>query len=180
MTKACFCCNGFSCLISSIVACECLVLLLFNHDPKLQVTGIRQEEYLDAIREAGFEEITVVRESHFPAELIAEQPLLKELAGGCEKGVNAIADRFINEYEKRDGLLSQLERCGAIQVNYCKKRTSVKESSESICKLSYNVFCKRVSNHHVYADQYKKLKYNRLKGIVFSIYEKISHSANIT
>ncbi len=43
--------------------------------------AIRKEEYLDALREAGFEEITVVGESHFPAELIAEQPLLKELAG---------------------------------------------------------------------------------------------------
>ena len=43
--------------------------------------AIRKEEYLDAIREAGFEKITVVGESHFPAELIAEQPLLKELAG---------------------------------------------------------------------------------------------------
>jgi len=119
-----------------------VVLSLFNHDPKLQVTCIRQEEYLDAIREAGFEEITVVGESHFSAELIAEQPLLKELAGGCEKGVNAIADRFINEYEKRDGLLSQLERCGAIQVNYCKKRTSVKESSESICNYLTTYFVK--------------------------------------
>ena len=43
--------------------------------------AIRKEEYLDAIREAGFEEITVAGESHFPAELIAEQPLLKELVG---------------------------------------------------------------------------------------------------
>ena len=43
--------------------------------------AIRKEEYLDALREAGFEEITVAGESHFPAELIAEQPLLKELAG---------------------------------------------------------------------------------------------------
>ena len=42
--------------------------------------AIRKEEYLDAIRMAGFEEITVVGESHFPAEFITEQPLLKELA----------------------------------------------------------------------------------------------------
>ena len=43
--------------------------------------AIRKEEYLDALREAGFEEITVAGESHFPEELIAEQPLLKKLAG---------------------------------------------------------------------------------------------------
>ena len=42
--------------------------------------AIRKEEYLNAIREAGFDEITVVSESHFPAEFIAGQPLLKELA----------------------------------------------------------------------------------------------------
>ncbi|NTW51323.1 MAG: arsenite methyltransferase [Chlorobiaceae bacterium] len=40
-----------------------------------------KEEYLEAIREAGFEEISIVDESHFPTELIAEQPFLKELAG---------------------------------------------------------------------------------------------------
>lgn len=41
--------------------------------------AIRKDEYLDAIKRAGFEEITVVGESHFPAELIAEQPMLKEV-----------------------------------------------------------------------------------------------------
>ena len=41
--------------------------------------AIRKEEYLDAIKQAGFEEISVEGESHFPAELIAEQPFLKEL-----------------------------------------------------------------------------------------------------
>jgi SAM-dependent methyltransferase len=43
--------------------------------------AIRKEEYLDAIKQAGFDEISVVGESHFPAELIAGQPLLRELAG---------------------------------------------------------------------------------------------------
>jgi hypothetical protein len=32
------------------------------------------------VKQAGFEEISVVGESHFPEEMIAEQPLLKELA----------------------------------------------------------------------------------------------------
>lgn len=41
--------------------------------------AVRKDDYLDAIKEAGFEEITVVGESHFPAELIAEQPMLKEV-----------------------------------------------------------------------------------------------------
>ncbi|NTU45467.1 MAG: arsenite methyltransferase [Chlorobiaceae bacterium] len=41
--------------------------------------AVRKDEYLDAIKDAGFEEIRVVGESHFPAELIAEQPMLKEV-----------------------------------------------------------------------------------------------------
>lgn len=41
--------------------------------------AIRKDEYLESIKQAGFEEISVIGESHFPAELIAEQPLLKEL-----------------------------------------------------------------------------------------------------
>jgi len=41
--------------------------------------AIRKDEYLEAIKQAGFEEISVVGESHFPAELIAEQPMLKEV-----------------------------------------------------------------------------------------------------
>ncbi len=41
--------------------------------------AIQKEEYLDAIKQAGFEEISIIGESHFPAELIAEQPILKEL-----------------------------------------------------------------------------------------------------
>ncbi len=41
--------------------------------------ALRKDQYLNAIRQAGFEEVTVVGESHFPAELIAEQPVLKEL-----------------------------------------------------------------------------------------------------
>jgi len=43
--------------------------------------AVRKEKYLDAIKQAGFDEISVVGESHFPAELIAGQPLLRELAG---------------------------------------------------------------------------------------------------
>ncbi|HWQ26914.1 MAG TPA: arsenite methyltransferase [Chlorobaculum sp.] len=43
--------------------------------------AVRKEKYLDVIQQAGFEEISVVGESHFPAELIAGQPLLRELAG---------------------------------------------------------------------------------------------------
>ena len=42
--------------------------------------AVRKDEYLDTIKEAGFDQITVVGESHFPEEMIAEQPLLKELA----------------------------------------------------------------------------------------------------
>jgi arsenite methyltransferase len=39
----------------------------------------RKDQYLNAIKQAGFDEVTVVGESHFPAELIAEQPVLQEL-----------------------------------------------------------------------------------------------------
>ena len=42
--------------------------------------AVRKDDYLAAIKRAGFEEIAVVGESNYPAELIAEQPFLKELA----------------------------------------------------------------------------------------------------
>ena len=42
--------------------------------------AVRKDEYLAAIKQAGFDDISVVGESHYPAELIAEQPFLKELA----------------------------------------------------------------------------------------------------
>ncbi len=38
-----------------------------------------KDEYIHAMKEAGFQEVTIVGESQFPAELIAEQPVLKEL-----------------------------------------------------------------------------------------------------
>ncbi len=38
-----------------------------------------KERYIDAIKQAGFDEVSVVGESRFPAELIAEQPVLKDL-----------------------------------------------------------------------------------------------------
>ena len=41
--------------------------------------AVRKDEYLKAIAQAGFNEVTVAGESRFPAELIAEQPVLKEL-----------------------------------------------------------------------------------------------------
>jgi arsenite methyltransferase len=41
--------------------------------------AIRKDEYLDAVKRAGFEEVSVVGESHFPSELIAAQPLLKDV-----------------------------------------------------------------------------------------------------
>jgi len=41
--------------------------------------AMRKDAYISAIQQAGFSDVTVVGESHFPAELIAEQPVLKEL-----------------------------------------------------------------------------------------------------
>jgi SAM-dependent methyltransferase len=41
--------------------------------------AIRKDEYLKTIRQAGFEEISVVGESNFPAELITAQPQVSEL-----------------------------------------------------------------------------------------------------
>ena len=41
--------------------------------------AMRKDEYLEAIGQAGFEKIKVVGETRSPAELIAEQPVLKEL-----------------------------------------------------------------------------------------------------
>jgi arsenite methyltransferase len=43
--------------------------------------AMRKDAYISAIQQAGFVEVSVVGESHFPAELIAEQPVLKELVG---------------------------------------------------------------------------------------------------
>ena len=42
--------------------------------------AVHKDDYLGAIKEAGFYDISVVGESNYPAELIAGQPLLKELA----------------------------------------------------------------------------------------------------
>lgn len=39
-----------------------------------------ETEYFDAIKHSGFEEVSVGGGSHYPAELIAEQPFLKGLA----------------------------------------------------------------------------------------------------
>ena len=41
--------------------------------------AMRKDEYLKAIGQAGFEKIQINGETRFPAELIAEQPVLKEL-----------------------------------------------------------------------------------------------------
>ncbi len=41
----------------------------------------RRDVYLKAIRGAGFKDVTIVGESSFPAEVIAEQPVMKELIG---------------------------------------------------------------------------------------------------
>ena len=46
--------------------------------------AMRKEEYLKAIQQAGFEKVKVVGETHFPAELIAEQPVLKELVASLK------------------------------------------------------------------------------------------------
>jgi arsenite methyltransferase len=40
--------------------------------------AMRKDDYVNAIKKAGFEEVTIVSESHFPAELIASQPVIKE------------------------------------------------------------------------------------------------------
>ncbi|NTU57349.1 MAG: arsenite methyltransferase [Chlorobiaceae bacterium] len=41
--------------------------------------AIRKEEYLEAVQQAGFDELSILGESHFPAELIAEHSLMKEI-----------------------------------------------------------------------------------------------------
>lgn len=41
--------------------------------------AMRKDRYLEAIRQAGFEKMKIAGESHFPAELITQQPVLKEL-----------------------------------------------------------------------------------------------------
>ena len=46
--------------------------------------AMRKEEYLKAIGQAGFEKIQVKGETRFPAELIAEQPVLKELVASLK------------------------------------------------------------------------------------------------
>ena len=41
--------------------------------------AIRKDEYILAMKEAGFQDVTIAGESHFPAELIAVQPVIREL-----------------------------------------------------------------------------------------------------
>lgn len=41
--------------------------------------ALRKEDYVSAIKKAGFEEVTIEGERHFPAELIASQPVIKEI-----------------------------------------------------------------------------------------------------
>jgi arsenite methyltransferase len=41
--------------------------------------AVRKDEYLLAMKEAGFQEVTIAGESNFPAELMAAQPVIKEL-----------------------------------------------------------------------------------------------------
>lgn len=41
--------------------------------------AIRKDEYILAMKEAGFQDVTIAGESHFPAELIAAQPVIREL-----------------------------------------------------------------------------------------------------
>lgn len=41
--------------------------------------AIRKDEYILAMKEAGFRDVTIADESNFPAELIAAQPVIKEL-----------------------------------------------------------------------------------------------------
>jgi arsenite methyltransferase len=52
--------------------------------------ALRKEEYLNAIRQAGFEKITVEGEAHFPVELLAEQPALKELAASLKIALSEV------------------------------------------------------------------------------------------
>jgi arsenite methyltransferase len=41
--------------------------------------AMRKDVYISAIKKAGFDDVKVVGETHFPAELIAEQPVVREL-----------------------------------------------------------------------------------------------------
>lgn len=43
--------------------------------------AMRKDDYISAIKGAGFQDVTIVSESHFPAELVASQPVVKEAAG---------------------------------------------------------------------------------------------------
>ncbi len=52
--------------------------------------AMRKDQYLDAIREAGFREIRIAGETSFPAELIREQPVLKELADSLNIPMNEV------------------------------------------------------------------------------------------
>jgi len=52
--------------------------------------AIRKEEYLNAMREAGFGEISVVGESLFPLELITAQPGIRELVEKMNIPVNEL------------------------------------------------------------------------------------------
>jgi arsenite methyltransferase len=73
---------GSMLLVSDMVLLEALPeYLLISVDAWFRcVAGaIRKEEYLDAIKAAGFDEISVIGERSFPAELIAAQPQLKKL-----------------------------------------------------------------------------------------------------
>ncbi len=54
--------------------------------------AMRKDDYVNAIKKAGFEEVTIVGESHFPAELIASQPVIKEVVDKMKISYDTLQD----------------------------------------------------------------------------------------
>ena len=51
-----------------------------------------KDDYINAIREARFQDVTVVSESHFPSELIVSRPVVKEVVDKLNISVDELQD----------------------------------------------------------------------------------------
>ena len=54
--------------------------------------AMRKDDYIGAIKGAGFQDVTIVSESHFPAELIASQPVVKEAVDKLNISMDELQD----------------------------------------------------------------------------------------
>ena len=54
--------------------------------------AMRKDDYINAIKEARFQDVTIVSESHFPSDLIASQPVVKEVVDKLNISMDELQD----------------------------------------------------------------------------------------